>query len=236
MFWFNRHRRLRDQLSAYTDGQLTAAETEALERHLAACVDCRQALEDIRATVLALRDLSSVEVPRSFALRPEQVARPARPRPALAVPVLATGMRLAGAALVFALATVLVVDLGDLRGDSGGSAASQAAPAGLEASPEARMEAPPEESERMGVTAAADDPATEALAEMTPDAAPLPAPGQEEGEAAPELPMPAANGPAAAIGSDSGLDPLRVAEVAIAAALALLVVGSLTLAYARRKV
>ena len=117
MFWFNRHRRLRDQLSAYTDGQLTAAETEALERHLAACVDCRQALEDIRATVLALRDLPSVEVPRSFALRPEQVARPARPRPALAVPVLATGMRLAGAALVFALATVLVVDLGDLRGD-----------------------------------------------------------------------------------------------------------------------
>lgn len=218
MFWFNRHRRLRDQLSVYIDGQLTAAETEALEHHLAACVDCRQALEDIRVTVLALRDLPSVEVPRSFALRPEQVARLARPRPAPVSPVLATGMRLAGAALAFALAAVLVVDLGDLRGDSGGSVAPQAAPAGL-ASPEAGMPTPLEESGRMGITDAADDPATQGLAETTP-----------------ELPMPAADGLAEAMESDSGLDPLRVAEVAIAAALALLVVGSLTLAYARRKV
>ncbi len=148
-------------------------------------------------------------------------------------------MRLAGAALAFALAAVLVVDLGDLRGDSGGSAAPQAAPAGL-ASPEAGLPTP-EESERTGITDAADDPATQGFAETTPVTgaaapSPLPAAGQEEGEAATELPMTAADGPAAAMESDGGLDSLRVAEIAIAAALALLVVGSLTLAYARRKV
>ncbi|KKK65065.1 hypothetical protein LCGC14_2977880, partial [marine sediment metagenome] len=40
MFWFNRHRRLRDQLSAYIDGELDASAAERLERHLAECGRC----------------------------------------------------------------------------------------------------------------------------------------------------------------------------------------------------
>ena len=53
----------------------------------------------------------------------------------------------------------------------------------------------------------------------------------------PEGPSPAAAVEAAELAEpDGGLDTLRTAEIAIAAALALLVVGSLTRAYAGRKV
>ncbi len=120
MLWPNRHRPYRDRLSVYIDGQLTGPETEALERHLAGCPVCRRQLDELRATVLALRDLPQEDVPRSFALTPEQAADPSpRPAPPRA-PALATGARLAAAALAVALAAVLLVDLGDLGGGGGG--------------------------------------------------------------------------------------------------------------------
>ena len=37
------------QLSAYSDGELTPAERESVERHVAVCAECRRALEGIRA-------------------------------------------------------------------------------------------------------------------------------------------------------------------------------------------
>ncbi len=228
MYWFNRHRRLRDQLSAYIDGELTAVETEALERHLAACPDCRQALEELRVTALALRELPQEELPRSFTLRPEQVARLAPQRAASTPPVLAFGMRLTSAALAFALATVLVVDLGGLRGGSDDSVPPPGAPAEM-AAPPPSAEAPLDGAGRAVDTETVEDAGLAAMAEATPligdDATPPPAP---DGQTAVEV---------ADLGEpDGGLDPLRAAEFAIAAALAVLLVGSLTLAYARRKV
>ena len=114
MFWFNRHRRLRDQLSAYIDGELDASAAERLERHLAECGRCRQEMEQLRATITALQELPAVEPPRSFTLSPERVA----PRPPMPVASpLAFGARIAAAGVAAALAVVLVVDLGDFGGD-----------------------------------------------------------------------------------------------------------------------
>jgi hypothetical protein len=228
MYWFNRHRRLRDQLSAYIDGELTAAGTEALERHLAVCSDCQQELEEFRATVLALRELPQEELPRSFTLRPEQVARPTPQRAASAPPVLAFGMRLTSAALAFALAAVLVVDLGGLRGSGDDSVPPAGAPVEM-AAPQPGGEVLSEGAGRAGDTEMAEDAGLAAIAEETPltgdEAAPPPAPADQTEAEALGLGEP-----------DGGLDPLRAAEFAIAAALAVLLVGSLTLAYAGRKV
>ncbi|MCH8346450.1 MAG: zf-HC2 domain-containing protein, partial [Chloroflexi bacterium] len=110
MLWFNRHRSLRDQLSAYIDGELDASAAERLESHLAECGRCRQEMEQLRATIAALQELPAVEPPRSFTLSPERAAL--RPRMPVASP-LAFGARIAAAGVAAALAVVLVVDIGD---------------------------------------------------------------------------------------------------------------------------
>lgn len=76
-----RHRRLRDLLSAYVDGEVTESERRRVEGHLEGCDDCRAELEELRATVSVLRRMPELAVPRSFALTPEQAAaqRPAMP-------------------------------------------------------------------------------------------------------------------------------------------------------------
>ncbi len=146
MFWFNRHRRLRDQLSAYIDGELDASAAERLERHLAECGRCRQEMEQLRATITALQELPAVELPRSFTLSPERVAP--RPRMPVASP-LAFGARIAAAGVAAALAVVLVVDLGDFGGD--GVTDEATAPQMM------RSEADGEELEAAGGAAATDE-------------------------------------------------------------------------------
>src|SRR3990170_8767096 len=109
MIW-STHTRWRHQLSAYLDGQLPDGQRRRLEEHLSACPACQTELRELRATKAAVGSLPLQEVPRSFALRPEQVE--ARPRPAgLGGLTLAT--RLAGTALAAALAIILVVDLAE---------------------------------------------------------------------------------------------------------------------------
>src|SRR3990172_11917543 len=71
MLWPGAHRRFREGLSAYIDGELEAAAAERLETHLAACEGCRLELEQLRATAAALRDLPEAELPRSFTLSPK---------------------------------------------------------------------------------------------------------------------------------------------------------------------
>ena len=243
MFWFNRHRRLRDQLSAYIDGELDASAAERLERHLAECGRCRQEMEQLRATVAALQELPAVEPPRSFTLSPERVA----PRPPLpAASPLAFGTRIAAAGVAAALAIVLVVDLGDFGGD--GVTDEAAAPQMM------RSEADGEELEAAGGAAATDEgvpapaepgasependlmsdlgePATRAGddtdAGLMPDAeiAVTPAAAPEEAEA-PAV-TPASGG--------GGVDALTAVEIGLAAVLGLLVAGSLALAFAGRR-
>src|SRR3989337_3917553 len=125
MLWPGAHRRFREGLSAYIDGELEASAAERLETHLAACEGCRLELEQLRATAAALRDLPEAEVPRSFTLSPkatrlgESPERAAARRPLTgATAPLALGMRLAAAGVAVALAAVFVVDLGGLAEDN----------------------------------------------------------------------------------------------------------------------
>ncbi len=120
------HRRFRESLSAYIDGELATSAAERLKTHLAQCEGCRLEMEQLRVTVAALHDLPPVEAPRSFALSPERAAA-GRPLSRAGAP-LALGMRLATAGVAVALAAILVVDLGGLAGDGEpGTAVPQAA-------------------------------------------------------------------------------------------------------------
>jgi anti-sigma factor RsiW len=242
MFWFDRHRRFRGQLSAYIDGALDPPAAARLEAHLAQCAPCRTELEQLRATVAALRELPEAEAPRSFALSPE---RAAVRRPAVPAAPLAFGARIAAAGVAVALAAVVVVDLGDLGGD--GAMEEVSTPQMMadreadEGEKEAEGAAPAAVPEPYGTPAApeaggleealvpepgvAETPAADEAADFMDDRAAVETPvaGPEEAEAPVAAP------------SDGGVDALTAAEIGLAAALAVLVAGSLALAFAGRK-
>lgn len=266
MFWFNRHRRLRDQLSVYIDGELDTSAAERLERHLAECGRCRQEMEQLRATVAALQELPAVETPRSFTLSPERVA----PRPPMSVASpLAFGARIVAAGVAAALAVVLVVDLGDFGGDGVTDEATAPQMIAERRADENELEAgdgavAPEEAQ--GAPAAEDDEATfmgngdtdqveepppaegglettptppSPMPTVPPDATVVPLPRGEEPDPVPRhlTPQPEAGiieaAPAAQGGG--GIDAITVVEIGLAAALGLLVVGSLALSLAGRR-
>jgi anti-sigma factor RsiW len=230
MLWFHRHRRFRDQLSAYIDDALGHSAARRLEAHLGECEGCRTELEQLRSTVAALRELPEAEVPRSFALGPERAAAGRPPVPAAP---LAFGARIAAAGVAAALAAVLVVDLGDLGGDgateetpSPGMIAERQADEGqLEAERAAPYATPALGGAAVPEVNVTETPATDDAAALTGDtgAAETPAAGAESGE----VPRAAPSG--------GGIDALTAAEIGLAAALGVLVAGSLVLAFAGRK-
>ncbi|MCH8920484.1 MAG: zf-HC2 domain-containing protein [Chloroflexi bacterium] len=262
MFWFNRHRRLRDQLSAYIDGELDASAAERLERHLAECGRCRQEMEQLRATVAALQGLPAVEPPRSFTLSPERAAL--RPPLPMASP-LAFGARIAAAGVAAALAVVLVVDIGDFGGD--GVTEEATAPQMLSEADENELEAASgatttdgaldapaaeagggvattagEEAEREADdTSSMFDAEADQAEEPPPDATVVPLPRGEEPAPFPGglTPLPEAGiieaAPAAQAGGDGGIDALTAVEIGLAFALGLLATGSLILAFVGRR-
>ena len=94
-----RHRRFREDLSAYLDGQLSERRQRRLEEHLAACPACGRELNELRSVVEAVKSLPTVPVPRSFAIQPAAAPRVApAPRASLAFGALS-----AAALVVFAL-------------------------------------------------------------------------------------------------------------------------------------
>ena len=227
MFSTGSHRRFRDQLSAYVDGELRASAAERLEAHLAACEGCRLEMEQLRATTAALRDLAEIEVPRSFTLSPERAAA-RRPLTGAAAPF-ALGMRLAAAGLAVALAAVFVVDLGGLADDNpAGTAVPEAAsdrnaeygaPDGAAATP---TSSPPATGAELRVTPQPPDTTAEADAHNV-----NPPPGATDGTSQ-NADLPPTEG-------SDGIDALTVAEIGLAAALGLLVLGGGVLAYAGRE-
>ena len=222
MFSIGAHRRLRDQLSAYMDGELRGAAVERLEKHLAGCEGCRLELEQLRATVAALHDIPEVQAPRSFALSAERAAW-RRPQTRAAVP-LALGVRLAAAGVAVALAAVFVVDLGGLAGDNeaGTTAERAASDRGAEYGVPAGDATAPTSSPPASGTDLRGTP----QAPVTTDEA-NPPEGAMDG-ASQNADVPPAEG-------GDGIDALTAAEIGLAAALALLVLGGEVLAYAGRK-
>jgi len=95
------HQYIEEQLSAYLDGELSAQERQAVQRHLAACETCRWNLETLKQTVQWTRDLPSVPIPRVFTIpAPAQPVR-ARQR-SWSVPLLQGATALVALLLVFA--------------------------------------------------------------------------------------------------------------------------------------
>jgi hypothetical protein len=216
MFSISTHRRFRDQLSAYIDGELEAAAAERLEAHLAACEGCRLELEQLRVTAVALRDLPEAEAPRSFTLSPkatrlgESPERAAARRPLTrATAPLALGMRLAAAGVAVALAAVFVVDLSGLAEDNeAGTAAPQAAS---------------DRGTEYGVP-------TDSAAAPSAEGAQTPAAGSDTG-----TPSKTSKAQPPAETGGGGIDALAAAEIGLGVTLGLLVLGGLALAFAGRK-
>jgi putative zinc finger protein len=69
-----------DQLSAYIDGELDAAERSRLEAHVSTCTDCRTSLDALRMTIADLKTLPEEEPTEqdSWALR-SAIARARKP-------------------------------------------------------------------------------------------------------------------------------------------------------------
>ena len=148
------HSRIRGLLSAYVDGEVSAADARRVEEHAAACSACRDELDSLTATVELVRGLPDLELPRSFELTrlPEE-----EPRASFGVwaPRLATSV--AGLLLVVLLA-------GDFTGtliQSGGSdeeatEAQADASGAMDVEASAPAAAPPQAAQlRMSDTAAA---------------------------------------------------------------------------------
>lgn len=71
--WFKKPRQVehdfcQDNMSAYIDDAVSPRQKARLERHLSECLECRQTLSELRATVTLLRQTPALPVPRSFAL------------------------------------------------------------------------------------------------------------------------------------------------------------------------
>ena len=218
MFRPGAHRRFRDSLSPYIDGEMAAGAAERLEAHLAACEHCRLELLQLRATAVALNDLPHVQVPRSFTLSPkatrqgespERAAVRRRP-PAGAAAPLALGLRLAAAGVAMALAAVFVVDIGGLAGDNqAGTTARQA-----------------EFDRNAGYSAP-----TDSAAAPSAEGAQTPAAGSDTGTPSKTSEVQ----PPAETGGGDGIDALTTAEIGLGVTLGLLVLGGLALAFAGRK-
>jgi hypothetical protein len=269
MFMFDRHRRLRDQLSAYVDGALDPKAARRVEAHLGECARCWAELEQLRSTVAALQELPEAQVPRPFTLSPE---RAAVRRPAVPAAPLAFGARIAAAGVAAALAAVLVVDLGDLGGDgamekasapqmaaerevdddkTSGEGAAPLEPAppgimdersaneyGLEAEGDAAAGAGAPEPEDAVPREPAKAPTPSLVPTLPPDVTVVVPDGTEE------IPMRRGLTPEPEAGiqealpppdGGGGIDALTAAEIGLAAALGVLVAGSLVLAFAGRK-
>jgi hypothetical protein len=70
------HRRIREMLSLYIDGELSSGDRARVEEHLAECDDCTWELETLRQTVDLMAQLPKVPVPRAFT-----IYETPRPRP-----------------------------------------------------------------------------------------------------------------------------------------------------------
>ncbi len=102
-----------DALSAHLDGALDAAAAAALTSHLATCDACTTTLEELRQTKSMLATLPSADAPRSFRLRPADVANTdaLRNAPGRETPTWMRAMPALSAAAIIVFGVVVAVDL-----------------------------------------------------------------------------------------------------------------------------
>jgi anti-sigma factor RsiW len=155
MGWFRRSEHPEEQLSAYIDGELGGRQAEAVARHLTACPQCSEALEELRGTKTMLSVLPREAPSRSFVLGPEH-ARPAAP--ARAQPR-RSSFSFAPAVAATLLIGLLLVDAINLQGGSNDESASNGF-AGAGKTELSRQTAEDSASGAPGPAIASDQPAT----------------------------------------------------------------------------
>ena len=162
---------VRNQLSAYLDGQLPTHAKERVEEHLQSCANCSRKLEETRSIVAEMRRLPQAKPPRSFALSPEIAAATRREGDRSRLAERATARRvylgLSGATVAAAVLLIAVVgsDVAFFsRGSNGQTASGAATSLSREAAP-----SPSEENAQMG---AITEPAGEGQDNVAPGVAP----------------------------------------------------------------
>ncbi|GAB4410320.1 MAG: hypothetical protein Kow00123_23930 [Anaerolineales bacterium] len=109
-FWNRKkHKRIKDNLSAYLDGRLNPKQAAEVEAHLESCAECAWEKQTLEQTRRLVQMAPRVAVPRSFILSPAQVEKPARRSPLVPAPLMA--LRTATAAVGILLAFVIAGDL-----------------------------------------------------------------------------------------------------------------------------
>jgi hypothetical protein len=184
------HRRIREMLSLYIDGELSSGDRARVEEHLAECDDCTWELETLRQTVDLMGQLPKVPVPRAFT-----IYEAPRPRPFSLFQARWVCTYLKGATALAAALLILVLAADALfqfqRMTASFAPAKEFAAPAAAPTVVARQEAPPAPMEAPGL-------AEEVLgeAEVTPS------PSAVETKALVPMPMPTLIAPAA---RDDGL-------------------------------
>lgn len=125
---FNSH--VEDRFAEYLDSRMNEADKARFEEHLRSCDYCRLQYEATRQSVIALRSLPIVDVPRAFVLNEAMLAETPRRQPSRA----SRWQPIAAPAAGFAVLSLLLFG-GDLATSGDGDSASEA-PAPFEASTE----------------------------------------------------------------------------------------------------
>lgn len=109
-FWNrDKHKKIKENLSAYLDGHLDPKQAAEVEAHLKSCAECAWEKQTLEQTRRLVRMAPRVAVPRSFVLRAAQVEAPTRRGAFAAAPLMA--LRAATAAVGILLAVVVAGDL-----------------------------------------------------------------------------------------------------------------------------
>jgi hypothetical protein len=208
------HRKWRNDLSAYADGDLETARLRELEAHLATCESCQQELAELQATKGLLQQLPQVRAPRSFAISPAQTRRPVT----TSAPWF-TALRGATVAAVAAFAILLAVDFVSIDLSS----KQETAPPGALDSRERATEAAPAAQPGIASEEAQRAPMASPAADLF--GSPQATPGTEFG-----LHVDAGSK------SSDGRRALRIAEITLGGITSALAVGWIIAARRRRRV
>ena len=199
-FWRNRrHAGIRELLSSYIDGEVSASEARRVEEHLTGCDECAAELESLRATTMLLSRLPVLETPRSYALTAADVeeATPQRRLPSLAA--FTGGLATAGAAALVVVLIVGVVFLARLGLSGSAAAPAPAAAPAAPAAPAPAMAAPAAPAAPAPQAPMAAAPAAPAIAAAPQAAMPAPAAVPAAQPTAVPAPQSAPAAPAAAV-------------------------------------